>query len=162
MNTRESIELAFADVPYPGDDSITRCTREGCLECDEISAYFRGTTWCHHTLEQLWEHHSAITMFTPEALHYFLPAFMLQSLGHWREADMIPYFIAGKFSPVKPDADAVTQQYYADRWSVFSQQQREAVAAYLREYSASATHPWFSGDVDRVVLRLEAHETAEA
>jgi len=160
MTTRESIESVFADVPYPGDGNITRCTHDDCLECDEIAAYFRGTTWRDHTLEQLWEHHSAITMFTPEALHYFLPAFMLQSLGRWEDADMIPHFIAGQFLPAKPDADAGMQQYCTARWSIFSQQQREAIAAFLREYSASGSEPWFAKDTDRVVLRLEAHETA--
>ena len=160
MTTRESIESAFADVPYPGDDSITRCTHEDCLECDEIAAHFRGTTWRDHTLEQLREHHSAITMFTPEAFHYFLPAFVLHSLGHWREAGTIPHTIAFQFSPAKPDADAGMQQYCAVRWSIFSQQQREAIAMFLREYSASGSEPWFARDVDRVVSRLEAHETA--
>src|SRR2546430_5212377 len=42
MTIRESIESVFADVPYPGDDNVTRCTHEDCLECDEIVAYFRG------------------------------------------------------------------------------------------------------------------------
>ena len=160
MTIRESIESAFADVPYPGDDNVTRCTHEDCLECDAIAAYFRGTTWRDHTVEQLREHQSAITMFTPEAFRYFLPAFMLQSLGYWRETDMIPHFIAGQFSPAKPDADAVMQQYCSERWSIFSQRPRETIAAFLREYSAAGLHPWFSRDIDHLVSRLEAHEPA--
>jgi hypothetical protein len=73
---------------------------------------------------------------------------------------VIPDYIAGQFSPVKRDADAGMQHYHASRWSIFSQRQRVAIAAYLREYSASGLDPCFTADVDRVVLRLEAHETA--
>ncbi len=42
MTVQESIESAFLDVPYPGDDNITRCTYEDCLECAEVAEHFRG------------------------------------------------------------------------------------------------------------------------
>lgn len=97
MNARELIESAFAGVSYPGDERIT--DHKGCLECQEIAAYFRGTSWRDHTIEKLWEHRTALSLFTSEAFHYFLPAFMLGTLGHPREADEIPQSISYQFVP---------------------------------------------------------------
>lgn len=97
MTVLESIELAFADVPYPGDDKIAE--HKDCPECDDIREHFRGSTWRGHTVDELQQYQSALSLFTPEALLYFLPAFMLVSLGEWDEAGDIPFFIMCIFLP---------------------------------------------------------------
>jgi len=38
MTTRQLIEQAFADVPYPGDDNIA--DHQDCPECDDVRAFF--------------------------------------------------------------------------------------------------------------------------
>lgn len=147
-------------MPYPGDDNIARCTWKDCPECKDIVAHFRGTAWRDHTLEQLWEHHSAISMFTPEALHYFLPAFMLQSLGYWKDFDEIPFSIACQFLPSKPDAGTDEQQYRAKRWAMFNREQREAIAGYLREFLTSGS-PLVGAEVEQAISRLIAPPEGE-
>ena len=152
MTVNELIESAFAAVPYPGDDNITRCTHADCLECEEIAAHFRGTTWRDHTIKKLWQFNSAIALFTPPAFHYFLPAFMIQSLGRWDAANEIPNFIAYQFLPSKPGM----QQYHLERWQLLNQRQREAIAAFLREYlnSHSADYVPDRADIEQTISRL--------
>ena len=84
------IEAAFANVPYPGDDNITRCPYN-CAECRRVADYFKGKTWTGHAAEELRALHIALSLFTPEAFQYFfLPAFMLVSLAAYEKGDLIP------------------------------------------------------------------------
>src|ERR1044072_2347402 len=84
MTVKESIE-------YPGDDRIA--DHKDCPECDDVREHFRGATWRGHSVAELQQYQSALPLLTPAALQYFLPAFMLVSLGAWREADDIPFSI---------------------------------------------------------------------
>src|SRR6266478_5592835 len=104
MTIQQSIESAFADVPYPGDHRIA--DPKDCPECDDVREHFRGASWRGHTVAELLQFQSVLPLFTPAALQYFLPAFMLVSLGAWSEADMIPFSILQMCLPSQPDADA--------------------------------------------------------
>jgi hypothetical protein len=73
MNTRESIESAFAEVPYPGDDNIA--DHQNCLECEELRTYLRGKTWKELSFPKLHDFHEALPLLTPEAFRFFLPVF---------------------------------------------------------------------------------------
>src|SRR5215471_13275130 len=135
MNIYETIESAFADVPYPGDDRIA--DHQNCPECDDVREHFRGATWHGHTVGELQQYQSVLPLFTPQALQYFLPAFMLVSLGAWREADDIPFSILYLCLPSDTSEDAGLQQHRRERYAIFTPRQREAIAAYLREWSVS-------------------------
>ncbi|HYE19095.1 MAG TPA: hypothetical protein VEA69_11660 [Tepidisphaeraceae bacterium] len=69
---RSTILGAFADVPYPGDDRIV-----DTLQDDEgVVEYFRGRPPTGHAPADLRRHDSALSFLTPDALHYYLPAFL--------------------------------------------------------------------------------------
>jgi hypothetical protein len=155
VSVQDTIEVAFKDVPYPGDKNITTCK---CPECEKIGAHFRGTTWRDHTLQQLQQHQTAISLFTPEALRFFLPAFMVRSLGKWWDTCLMPFFIAQQFISRSTTEDPVSQRHRTHRWEVFSPEQRRAVAVYLREYAASEA-VLGKNDVMRAIARLEGRET---
>src|SRR5689334_6156359 len=125
MTLRESIESAFGDVPHPGDDNITR--HAGCLECAEIADYFRGKSWRGHSMQGLWRIRDALPLLTPEALHYFLPAFMLAVLDAPDEADVTPEAIIGTFTPPPDAADEQQRAYFAGRLTRFTTAQRCAI-----------------------------------
>ena len=78
------IRQAFKDVKYPGDNNIAGCSRSltpiGCDDCDVLAAHFKGTTWQEHTPQSLIGCDSAPTFLYPEALHYYVPAFLLADL----------------------------------------------------------------------------------
>jgi hypothetical protein len=158
MSVQESIESAFADVPYPGDDRIA--DHKDCPECDDVREHFRGATWHGHTVSELQQYQSVLTLFTPAALQYFLPAYMLVSLGAWSEADMIPFYILQMCLPSRPDADAALRQHHEERFSVFTRAQRAAIAAYLQEWARSDSHALGADDIPLAVERLSHHEPA--
>jgi hypothetical protein len=160
MAIRESIESAFADVPYPGDDNITRCSRPECLECADVANYFRGRTWHAHTLADLRQYQSDLPLLTPAALQYFLPAYMLVSLGAWAEADLIPFFILQMCLPSPPDEDARLRRLREEQFAIFTRQQRAAIAEYLLEWARSDEHALGAEDVPPAIERLLGHEAA--
>lgn len=125
MALKQTIETAFAEVPYPGDDNITRCPYH-CAECRRIADFFKGKTWPHLTLEGLRAHHVALSLFTPEAFHYFLPAFMLVSMVSYEKGDVIPDAIRFHF-----EYSAEMQGHFAVRMSRFTVEQRHAIIDYL-------------------------------
>ena len=122
MNVTEVIRLiedAWRDVPYPGDDKIFT---PDSYDDEDIVNYFGGTTWRGHEPARLRAHSSAFTFFTPEAFHYWFPAFMIAAIQDPEEADVILHYIPW----------SLNDRYAPKRWALFSLAQRQAVAAYLR------------------------------
>jgi hypothetical protein len=158
MTVRESIESAFSDVPYPGDDQIA--THQDCPECEDVRQHFRGATWRGHTVAELQQYQSVLPLFTPAALQYFLPAYMLASLGAWSEADMIPFSILQVCLPSPPDEDAGLRHHREGRFAVFTRAQRAAIAAFLQEWMRSDSHALGADDIPVVVERLLDYEPA--
>lgn len=115
----ELIEDAWREVPYPGDDQIFT---PNSYDDEDIGDYFRGTTWRGHSPLALRCHSSAFTFFTPQAFHYWLPAFLIAAIQNPEEADVVVDYIPWSLS----------DQYAAERWPLFSRTQKQAVAAYLR------------------------------
>lgn len=113
------IENAWNGVVHPGDEKIFK--PDACND-EAILRHFRSTNWHGHDPARLRAYSSAFTFFTPEAFHYWLPAFMVAAIQHPEEADVIcdyiPWSVHDKLAP--------------ERWRLFSPAQRQAVAAYLR------------------------------
>jgi hypothetical protein len=120
-----AIEEAFADVPYPGDGNITHCPYN-CSECRRVAVFFKGKTWKGHTEEELRAYHVALSLFTPEAFHYFLPAFMLVSMNLYEKGDVIPDAIRFHF-----EYSQEMKSHFAVRMSKFTPAQRKAIIDYL-------------------------------
>ncbi len=150
VTTRELIEAAFAQVPYPGDDNIA--DHQNCPECDDVRAFFRGRSWRELLIDELYGPPAAINLFSAEALRYFLPGFMLASLEHWKEADLIPDWILYSWLP--PEAgETEAKRHRIERQSIFSPIQKAAIAAYLREYAAYDQYG-HENDIPRAIEQL--------
>jgi hypothetical protein len=125
MGLKQTIAEVFANVPYPGDTNITRCPYN-CSECRRIATFFKGKGWTGWTLEELRNYHVALSLFTPEAFHYFLPAFMLVSMDTYEKGDVIPDAIRFHF-----EYSQEMKGHFAVRMSKFSRAQRQAIIDYL-------------------------------
>lgn len=138
MSLKQTIEKAFANVVYPGDENVTRCPYN-CAECRRVAAFFKGKEWTGHTAEELRPQHVALTLFTPEAFQFFLPAFMLVSIDSYEKGDVIPDAIRFHF-----EYSAEAQGHFAVRMSKFSADQRKAIIDYLihmeRKGAGSSEH----------------------
>ncbi len=125
MSLKQAIEEAFAEVPYPGDDNITRCPYN-CPECREMADYFKGKTWTGHAAKDLRERHTALLLFTPEAFQYFIPAFMFAALNSYERTDLIPDSIRFHF-----EQSQEMMGHFAVRMSKFTPAQRKAIIDFL-------------------------------
>lgn len=125
MTLKQTIERAFADVSMPEDGNITHCPYH-CSECGRIAAFFKGRSSGGLTLEEMRAQHVALSLFTPDAFHYFLPAFMLASLGSYEKGDVIPDAIRFHF-----ECSHEMKSHFAIRLSKFTPEQREAIIEYL-------------------------------
>jgi hypothetical protein len=138
MSLKQAIEEAFAGVPYPGDSNITRCPYN-CSECTRVALYFKGKDQTGHVESDLRANHVALSLFTPEAFQYFLPAFMLMSLGTYEKGDIIPDAIRFHFEVTQE-----MQGHFAVRLSKFSPAQRKVIIEYLvsmeRKGAGSSEH----------------------
>lgn len=82
----QKIEVAFADVPYPGDDNIG-IHLEG-------EAYVGKTDWRKIPLDFLLGYGTTLLDLTPEAVQFYLPAFMCATLHHpevFHPSDVVIY-----------------------------------------------------------------------
>jgi hypothetical protein len=148
---RESIEDAFADVPYPGDANITNCSYKqtlgfACFECVEIAEYFQGTIWRGHSVKDLRLNESALNFFTAEALHYYLPAFILAELEDPEAADVIYDRLISIFTPARtlPDGEIARR---------LSPRQREVMVEYFQD-CLEKYGEYSDGDIARAIDSL--------
>lgn len=73
----QEVRAAFATVPYPGEENLISPPDEW----DEgVADYFRGTTQEGHSVKDLRAHLEALSFFSSEAYHYYLPAFIIADL----------------------------------------------------------------------------------
>lgn len=126
MSLKEAIKVAFADVRYPGDNNITRCPYQ-CRPCQEIADYFKGKTSEGHLVEDLRDHHTALSLFTPDAFHFFLPAFMLASIESYNSTDILPDSIRFHF-----EFDLEHRDHFLVRLTNFSEEQRRVITEFFR------------------------------
>lgn len=126
MPLKEAIKSAFAAVEYPGDKNITHCPYH-CRPCEEITEYFKGKTWEGHSVDDLRDHHTALSLFTPDAFHFFLPAFMLASLESYDNTDILPDSIRFNFEFSLDHRD-----HFLVRLTNFSEEQRRVIIEFLR------------------------------
>jgi hypothetical protein len=125
MPLKQIIEQAFTGVPQPADDNITRCPYN-CAECRRIAELFKGKTSGGFSVEELRTVHVALSLFTPEAFHYYLPAFMLASVDSYEKGDVIPDAIRFHF-----EYSHEAQGHFPLRMSKLSPVQRKAIIEYL-------------------------------
>jgi hypothetical protein len=125
MSLKQNIEVAFANVPYPGDNNITHCPYH-CAECRRVAEYFKGKQWTGYPIEELRNNNVALSLFTPEAFQYFLPAFMLASIDSYEKGDIIPDAIRFHF-----EYSHEAKGHFNVRMSKLSPAQRKVIIDYL-------------------------------
>jgi len=127
MTLKEKIELAFSSVPAPDDDNITV---KGVFHPDAkaVAAHFQGKTWREVGTGEAREMHAALMFFSREALHHFLPAFMLASLDAYDIYDLIP-------ESIRVDLEYVGahRSHFPVRMADFNHDQKRVITDFLRE-----------------------------
>src|SRR5688572_25646865 len=73
-----TIDEAFADVQYPGDDQLTVYRAEG-REYDTTWKLLQGKDWRDMPVFEFMTCDTPIPDLTPQAFHYYLPALLKAS-----------------------------------------------------------------------------------
>jgi hypothetical protein len=76
-NLRTGIEEAFSNADPPDSDNVIE---HDCPECRAVRRVFRHQPWRKLKPEKIEWGHDKMSLFTPHAFQYFLPAFMLYAL----------------------------------------------------------------------------------
>jgi hypothetical protein len=136
------IRAAFADTPYPGDDSLVRSTGD---EPDEVVELFRGRTdWRALDAEFVDRagaaSPSALSFFSPGAFRFYLPAYLVADLdGRLVYTDPLFYLYFGLDEATRHRAVHVPGVGTSTWWQVqqehfagFTAREAAAVVAYLQ------------------------------
>jgi hypothetical protein len=155
---KQQIAAAFAQVEYPGDDNL-RNSDEG-EEPYLLEAEFKGQDdWTRLSPEFIDGapdgYASALSFFSPAALRFYLPAYLIADLnGALEQADPIFYLTHGLTQGTK-DAFINPQrygeytwfEYVEERFAGFSQEEAKAIHAYLTHQMKLAVT-----DYDRLLI----------
>jgi hypothetical protein len=118
------IERAFAEVPPPADDNLYTAVGDEVYEDTEP---FRGKQWQELAPDFLQRHYNALFWFSPEAFHYYLPAFLKGGLVT-PDAD----YVVTILNFLEPTARETLAGFRAQRWARLSVAQITALEVWLR------------------------------
>lgn len=107
----------------------TRITAHECDECSAVAASLADRAWTELPASIIDEHHDDLALLTPEALHYFFPAFLLRGLDPFDPDNTVCEWSMIHLSPTKTPVD---DPGYLARVRLFSEAQRAAVVEFLR------------------------------
>jgi hypothetical protein len=98
--SRPSVERAFANRTYPGDDRIADSgPRYPSYEGRIVTDFHRGKDWREITLRHLFDDYpgdatACLAFMQPEGWRYYLPAYLLIALD-WEESDAVGDAVVG-------------------------------------------------------------------
>jgi hypothetical protein len=152
---KETIENAFTNTSYPGDGNLTVHKRGfDCDDCDELAADFKGRVWSEVPLVVVQWHYEEISLFSPEAYRYYLPAYMLASLdpADSEPARSIPNSVLYSLSKPKTSSKSDLTTWFYRRVCGFTAEQQSAIKAFL--VYLLDNHDGYVRDID-ITLALE-------
>ena len=121
---RERLTQAFPVEPVPAAHELIG---HDCDECRALRDDFAGRTWLDVSGEVVDAHSSDLSLFTPSAHRYYLPAYLLRAFtkesDEWGGSDVTDYAIYS----LCPDQD----ERWQDRFGLFTTEQLQALASWL-------------------------------
>ena len=153
---KEDVFTAFADVPRPGEGDITQCD---CDECRDVQKTFAEIDWKTASPKVVEENFDKLPLFSPEGLHYFLPAYLLYSLDHFKNDGVCEYTLY-HLTPGKETESSVA--YYRARFAPFTPEQMNIVYEFLDLARQDETFAYHHTSIERGKKRLEKYVNREA
>lgn len=143
-NLQAKIEEAFSDVEQPSSDNITN---HNCPECRAVRRVFRNQSWRAIEPKKVYWAFGQLSLFTPEAFHYFLPAFMIYSLRE-PNSDVCQFVVFALTLHRKQ----VRSEWWQKRIDKFTEEQKLACNLFLRWL---LPNPEYAFDADDIKQALE-------
>ncbi|RKG90725.1 DUF6714 family protein [Corallococcus terminator] len=131
---RQQIEDAFSDVPRPDDNRIAYAP--DAWETTELIRDFRGLHWKDVPAERIRQHAAHLSLFSLEAIHYYLPGYLLAALTDPDVRD----FLLSQLS-IPDESHPELRAHFKSRFGALSPEQRTAVQMFLRRMRDEASGP---------------------
>lgn len=145
------IERAFAATPLP--ERITDCDPD-CPECNAITAEFYGRQWKEIDDAKI-EANRSMSFFTPNAFHYFLPAYLRYSLKHFNLDSDVCEFTVYALMPSTGSEDPARTAWLRERLSCFDRKQAEIVVRFLTLVSQDEELRDFHYDIEEIIASVK-------
>ena len=93
---------------------------------------FKAKSWMDISPTLLKENYSNLSLFSPEAFHAFIPAYLIHSVENFDDDDMVSEFTAYAFLPDKlASSDEGHGNWWKLKLSLFTDEQFALLLAYL-------------------------------
>lgn len=124
---QQEILSAFDSVPYPHNSIAPH----ECEECREVRKTFSKRDWKTIETQFIEDNFGVIPLFSPEAFHYFLPAYLIRSLENFSEKyDTVCEFTIYAVTPQNKDVENHFD-YWQERFKSFTSKQISCVYDFL-------------------------------
>lgn len=140
---RQKILAAFPKNAPPLPENLTK---HRCKECDGVRDDFSGVEWWNADNSMIDENYDDLPLFTPEAFHYYLPAFLIRLLDSFDPDNEVLQFSVYGLSPTKTPVD---DPRYRARLNLFTPEQISAVASFLEQVEKDERFYNYYADVER-------------
>lgn len=139
LNTlKQKIIEVFDDVPFPA-----LIAPHECDECFELEETFNGKDWRTIEPEILEGNFANLSLFSSEAFHYFLPAYLVYSLNNFND-NLVCEFTIYALTPEEI-------QFVQYKFKNFNRKQLEVIYAFLDLVKAKKddNFDWFHEQVEK-------------
>lgn len=131
----QKTQAAFADNQYPGDENLVEDSEY--WEAINLSEQFKRKNWKVVPLEVLNRYRFNLSLFTPEAFHYYLPALILASVLFRSEVDTLPDNLIYNLTP--PNEDGLNMDKFLRIAKSFNTSQKEVIREFIKLYATVET-----------------------
>jgi hypothetical protein len=148
------IDRAFSDTPRPAREALSN---DHCCECVEVSAAYAGKGWTDISLADVLAGRET-ALLSAVAWRYYLPAVMTWCIRAPDEVDVIQDNLVYQLEP--PGEGRGVPEWFTERATGFSDEQRAAIVAYLHSYRAREEAHWAPAPPPRHVYNALAYWAA--
>jgi hypothetical protein len=131
---RECIEQAFSDVPRPSKKRIPYA--RGAWETPELARDFGGRIWKDVPLRKVRVHAARLSLFSPEALAYYLPTYLFAALVD----PVVRGFLVSSLT-IHDETQPDLRANFLQRFGRLSPAQKGAIRMFLIHMRDAETHP---------------------
>ncbi len=148
LELRQRILAAFPKEAPPQPENLTE---HSCAECDGLRDDFNGVAWWSADSSMIDDNYDVLPLFTSEAYHYYLPAFLLRALSSFEPYNDVLQFSVYSLSPTKTPVD---DPRYRARLNLFTPDQITAVASFLEQIQNDERFYSYYADAERGVRKF--------
>lgn len=131
---RRQVEDAFADVLRPEKKRVAYA--RGAWETPKLVRDFGGRHWKDVPIDKVRDHAAHLSLFTPEALAYYLPAYLSAALV---DLDVRDFLLSSL--TISDEAQPDLRAFFLRRFDRLSPPQRNAIRMFLIHMRDASTSP---------------------